>query len=159
MLAVSLLDVPIPPRAVRRLLEDEALIATMDRLLNEVPTDADLWEVERGVLEAADQAWAELVKLQDVGPVRAGKLLARKRPRVVPIWDDVVATVVGETHGDWWSVLKCCLQHELDLRTRIDELRPAASVSVIRTLDVIIWMTRSRSDNAAIARAEAGLRR
>ena len=91
MLAVFL-DVPIPPRAVRRLLADEALIATMDRLLKKVPTDADLWEVERGVLEAADQAWAELVKLRDVGPVRAGKLLARKRPRVVPIWDDVVAS-------------------------------------------------------------------
>lgn len=158
LLAVSLLDVPFPPTAVRRLLGDDTLITAMNRLLKKVPTNADLWDVERAVLEAADQAWAELVKLPGVGPVRAGKLLARKRPRVVPIWDDVVAAAVGEMRGDWWSVLKRCLQQELDLRTRIDALRPAASVSVIRTLDVLIWMTRGSSDNATAARAEAGMR-
>lgn len=159
LLAVSLLDVPFPPKAVRRLLGDEALIATLSRLLGEVPADVDLWDIERAALEAADMAWDQLVRLKGVGPVRAGKLLARKRPRVIPIWDDVVEATVGETHGDWWSVLGRCLREELGLRARVEELRPDTSVSTIRTLDVLIWMTRGRSDNAKAARAEVGMRR
>ncbi len=38
---------------------------------------------------------SELQALPDVGPVTASKLFSRKRPKLRPIYDDVVAAVTG----------------------------------------------------------------
>ena len=36
-----------------------------------------------------------------LGAVAAGKLLARKRPRLIPVWDHVVRCALGHPNGAW----------------------------------------------------------
>ena len=49
----------------------------------------------------ADQAWRLLKAQDDVGWVTAGKLLARKRPRLIPVWDNVVRCALGRPANAW----------------------------------------------------------
>jgi hypothetical protein len=53
----------------------------------------------------ADQAWHLLDARDGVGWVIAGKLLARKRPHLIPVWDHVVRCAMGYPENAWlWLV-------------------------------------------------------
>lgn len=52
--------------------------------------------------EAADRAWHLLEDQDDMGWVTAGKLLARKRPRLVPVYDRVVRCAFGTRGLSFW---------------------------------------------------------
>src|SRR5687768_6439219 len=86
------------------------------------------------VAESLDDAWAgwtlmrALDDLDDVGPTIASKLLARKRPRLRPIWDPVVADVTG-TRKQLWEPLRATLRHDdLALHRRLLRLRERAGL-------------------------------
>jgi len=86
--------------------------------------------------------------------VTAGKLLARKRPRLIPIYDSVVKQAMGEPES-WWRPLRAVLRDAPDVVDRVEDLRPeAVDVSTLRLLDVAIWMACSQSKNAKKARSE-----
>lgn len=155
LLAVSLLDVSYAPAAVRQILGHSD---RWSRLLAAVPPEAVLWEMDEEVYGAADSLWRALVKLPGVGPTKAGKLLARKRPSLVPIFDDVIATFLPPgDRGFWWGVQEALLDS-----TRRDELNALAedmapTPTTIRVLDVAVWMRCSNSTNARQARQEVGV--
>lgn len=155
LLAVSLLDVSYGPAAVRQILEHSY---RWSPLLEAVPPEAVLWEMDEEVYGAADQLWKALVALAGVGPTKAGKLLARKRPSLVPIFDDVIATFLPPgDRGFWWG-----LQGALLDSTRRDRLNALAenitpSPATIRILDVAVWMRCSNSNNARRVRQDAGV--
>jgi hypothetical protein len=60
--------------------------------------------------------------------------------------------------GRTWDVLRCLLQ-DLAARAEVEALRPAtaAEVSLLRVLDVAIWVSYSKSATAQWVRAEAGM--
>lgn len=155
LLAVSLLDITWRPEAVRHLLGGQA--GNISGLLAGVGDDLDLWEAPDAVLAAVGQLWAALVKLPGVGTATASKLLARKRPRLCPVSDKVVIQAVG-VPGWTWETLRTMLQDEC-ARKEIEELRPpaAAEVSLLRILDVAIWIRYSRSRAASRVRRDTGL--
>lgn len=152
LLAVTFLDVRVRPLAVRRILGQDA--AKLETLLTDLPMDAPLWEADARDLAAMRAAWDHLCSYRGIGGVMAGKLLARKRPKLVPVVDSVIVAALDAPRGDTWATLASALRDE-DRRRRIETLRPSTSpeaVSTLRLLDVALWMLGSQSRNAKRAR-------
>jgi hypothetical protein len=156
LLAVTLLDVRWTPLVVRRLLNDQA--AKVTKLLRMVDDKTEIWAPEGGQqLEAVEPLWDLLYKLPGVRDTRASKLLARKRPRLIPITDSIVVSAVG-TPGQTWLTLQRCFQ-DARFRQGVESLRPEDTerVSLLRIFDVAIWMLFSQSKAAAKVRRETGV--
>lgn len=157
LLAVSLLDVRITAPAVRWF-QDPVHREHVSRQLESIDPEVTLWEASEDLLERAEGLWETLV-LRDgppgIGPVTAGKLLARKRPRLIPIWDEVVDTYLRPPQGAFWRSLAESLR-DSELRASIDSLRPGAGervdVGTLRLLDVAVWMRFSGSKAAHAVR-------
>jgi hypothetical protein len=148
LVAVSMLGVEIHPQAAIAILETQA--TELNGLLAEIPNHVDLWDVPEAVVtdnSPADRLWHSLVAIHGIGPVIAGKLLARKRPRLIPVYDSVVSAAVGESE-QLWLTLRTALQDN-GLRTRLAALRAESKVgtdiSLLRILDVAIWMSEGTS--------------
>jgi Family of unknown function (DUF6308) len=100
-----MLGIVFDAEAAVAILDDRA--KELNGLLAKVPNRVSLWEVDRAVVDDgsdADQLWHRLITIGKVGPVAAGKLLARKRPHLIPIYDDFVAKAMaaGEQRCGWW---------------------------------------------------------
>jgi hypothetical protein len=127
---------------------DSALVS---ELLREIPVDVDIVEVDQEMLcgeSPANRLWDVLRQERDgVGPTRASKLLAAKRPRLLPIWDTFVEQATGMgTLGSWWKVQYVLNDDQRLVWDWLRELRPLASnvpdsVSELRILDVLLWMS------------------
>ncbi len=74
----------------------------------------------------------------------AGKLSARKRPRLIPVWDRVVWCALGRPAGAWVWLDELLRKKDGPVARELDKLRREAglpaNISLLRTLDVIIWM-------------------
>lgn len=78
-----------------------------------------------------------------MGPTRASKLLARKRPRLFPIRDGIVGQVL-KLRRDFWEPLRTVLlADERALDKRLRRLHAEAGlppeVARLRVLDVLAW--------------------
>lgn len=157
----------------------EALIITRDKsseietLLAELPPGALIEEDESaGLLSPDGPAWALWDLLRDVkdrtkdarfGAVAAGKILARKRPGLIPIEDSRIAEVFRRPSPDrdknWWDDVRSA---SLDPRhaaggttlwrnlERIKDQEHLSRLPILRVLDVIGWMhARSGPDAGA----------
>src|ERR1022692_1549737 len=155
LLAVSLLDIAWRPDAVRQLLGTEA--QKVSRLLAAISSDTDLWEATDEELAAVDPLWDALLRMPGVGTATASKLLARKRPRLCPVSDKVVIQAAG-VPGWNWEALRCLLQ-DPDARWEVGRLPPPSGTgaSLLRILDVAIWIRHSHSRAASHVRRDAGI--
>jgi hypothetical protein len=156
LLAVSLLDIAWRPEAVRQLLGSEA--ERVSAMLAAISSDLDLWEASDADLAAVDLLWDALLDMPCVGTATAAKLLARKRPRLCPVTDRVVIRAVG-LPGLTWETLRCLLR-DPDARAEVEALRPpeAADASLLRILDVAIWVAHSQARAAQRARMAGAAR-
>lgn len=146
-LAVSMLSVNVPAEAALRLLGRDA--AVVSRLLAQIPAGVDIVDVESEVLNAdspAGQLWDVLRRGRDgLGPTTASKLLAAKRPRLLPIWDSFVEQATGLDTIDYWRKFQYVLTDERrlvwDWLSELRSLTPnlPKSVSELRILDVLLW--------------------
>lgn len=149
LVAVQLLSVRVPGKVALELLEG-LLGKEVAAELAEIPTHvalgtpAALSQIEDG--GHADRAWHMLDHVDDVGYVTAGKLLARKRPRLVPVYDGVVKCAYGRPKHPW----QWLHEHFKDgtLPDKLVAVRDQAGVpnaiSPLRVLDVIVWMRHHR---------------
>ena len=157
LLATTLLAMRYTPRAVRTLLGDQA--EHLNGLLATIPAKVDLWAATDADLAPAYHLYRALRSggpLWGVGPTTASKLMARKRPRLIPVVDRVVRQAL-QFENDSWPELRDALRGS-DLPDRIEALRPAdVEVSTLRLLDAAVWMRHSRGAAARTARAEVGL--
>jgi len=146
LLAVACLDVTVPTPVALDLVEGQ-LGREIAVHLRDIPVKVDLGEVGAKELVApdspADKAWGLLEASDNVGWVIAGKILARKRPRLIPVWDNVVKCAFGRPPRPAWLWLDGRLQ-DSRLREELDQLHRAAElpemVSSLRVLDVVVWM-------------------
>lgn len=90
--AVSMLSVDVPAQAAIRLLERDS--STLSALLSRIPADLDIVDAEPEDLSsrsAAGELWNVLRGGKDgLGRTTTSKLIAVKRPRLIPIWDSRV---------------------------------------------------------------------
>lgn len=151
LVAITLLDVSCTPTAVRKLFGSHR--ARLTELFRTIPADQPLWEREPETAAAMLELRNVLRSEVRIGYVTTTKLMARKRPHLVPIFDSVVSSVLG----GWptWQVFQTLLEDE-DRRNRIEALRGAdsAEVSLLRLLDVALWMSGSASKSVGQARLD-----
>ncbi len=143
LVAVTLLSVDVDPLAAHALLK--ARTNEFTALLVAVGPDRDLADESEPLVD--DWPGWELQRalraLPGTGPTTASKLFARKRPRLRPIWDSVVADVTAG-QNTFWEPLRCALRADnQQLHRRLLHLRDAsglpAEVSALRVFDVIAW--------------------
>lgn len=146
VLACSLLSTPIQPRAALELLDAQR--RRFEVLLERVGADMDFVDIGSTDAEPFREVrtlYLALLQLPDVGETRATKLLARKRPRLVPIVDSVIKRVIFGGAGTHWKPLHTALTaQERRLWRRLLELRQASglseAISPLRILDALAWM-------------------
>lgn len=157
LVAVTLLDVALPPPSVRSLLETDA--DKFNDLLAAVPGNVDLWDVSDEDLANSEALYWALRKLPKVGRTRASKLMARKRPRLIPVVDSVIIAAL-KLGDDSWVALRACLGDPA-VRNSVEASRPdnapAEFISTLRLLDAAVWMRRSQSRHAKNARRNVGI--
>ncbi len=85
------------------------------------------------------------------GPVVAGKLLARKRPHLIPIYDIRIKQLFErpKTDHSFWAALAAALQADngafYDQLARLrDKAGIGEDIGVLRVFDVIAWMHQGR---------------
>jgi hypothetical protein len=143
LLAASLVGAPPSARAVRHLL-DPAGSRRLTAGLRAIPAGVDLWSARPGHLERAAQLWELLQEADGLGPVRATKLLARKRPRLVPLVEPAGAVLLELPPGSVWATLRGVLD-DAGRRGRIEAIRPPAAegLALLRLFDLAIWTASS----------------
>ncbi|MBO1756456.1 DUF6308 family protein [Allobranchiibius sp. CTAmp26] len=148
LVAVTLLAVEFPGQAAVSILDTHR--KRFNDLLRDVGDDRDLVD-EPSVEEAAFPAWPlwrALMSLPGMGPTTTSKLIARKRPRLVPVYDRVIRTHVFNDSGLQWLPLWTALRADSGaLHQRLVELRTVAvlphHISPLRVFDVLAWMDGS----------------
>jgi hypothetical protein len=146
IVAVSMLGVRIPGEPALAMVE--RLQSEVSALLTEIPIGVDLWDAVEDAVNAdsaANKLWALLEALPGIGWVTAGKLLARKRPQLIPVYDRVVHKALKRPDPDafFWTDLRRVLRNNPDVLMRLREIRDELSlfdISLLRILDVAIWM-------------------
>lgn len=145
IVAVGSLGVNVPPRAADWLLSEGR--PALGRHLLSIDPDASIrGDVDMSCKSAAWQLWDLVRGLDGVGPTTASKLLAAKRPRLVPIWDRYVVEALRPAPGQYWAGWHKSFAGAsgADLVATCEELRAEASVpervSDLRLMDIVIWM-------------------
>ncbi|MEU8076779.1 DUF6308 family protein [Catellatospora citrea] len=147
--AVEALNVQVP-FAVGKELIDGQLGREVSACLREIPTDVELGTRGAGELVAdgghADQAWLLLNDPSEktgIGWVIAGKLMARKRPRLIPVYDSVVRCQFGAPKQVWLKLHDQLAENDGELRAALAEVRATTGVddkmSILRVLDIVLW--------------------
>ncbi|WP_156253630.1 DUF6308 family protein [Pseudactinotalea terrae] len=167
LLALAMLSVSVGGFAAREILM-RPLADEISDLLRQIPHSATIENEEGRTLlterdGAASRLWTSVRKAgaaapqrmrraQSFGPVRTSKLLARKRPHLFPIYDSVIGREYGADGSlGYWAFL--CAQFgsaphpaldDRPLAERLRDLRRRAgldqNLSLLRVLDVVIWM-------------------
>ncbi|MFD4180517.1 DUF6308 family protein [Rhodococcus sp. NPDC058514] len=144
LVAITLLSVQVPAQGAFILLGDRS--AELNRLLAEVGPDRDLVD-ESEAMTPDSPVWrleTALREVHGIGRTIASKLIARKRPRLNPIYDDVVGRQLGTREAHLEPVRYALRHRDGELHHRLDDLRQRAglgeSVPALRVLDVLAWM-------------------
>ncbi|WP_327180591.1 DUF6308 family protein [Streptomyces sp. NBC_01334] len=146
LVAVQTLSVTVPAPVALDILEGP-LGVRLSGLLHAIPRDINMVDADADVVadgSPADQAWHLLRDQPDVGWVIAGKLLARKRPQLLPVYDRVVRCAVGRPPSFWLALHTALRDDDAALHRQLLELRQIAgvpeTVSALRVCDVAVWM-------------------
>lgn len=149
LVAVQTLSVNVAPETGVQLLEGHLGLA-VTRHLRDIPTTVSLLDPEAGVHLAdgapADKCWRLLVSdaAPGIGATTASKLLARKRPHLIPVYDDVLRCALGHP-TNFWASLHHAFVGNPDILNALECLRAHAPqhVSAIRAVDVVVWMAHA----------------
>lgn len=152
--SVETLAVRVPACAGIAILGEES--SAFNGVLEQIPTVAigslseSGFEKHLGLESKAIELWDLLRRNRPgdsrwgIGPTTTSKLMARKRPHLIPIEDSVVNRVIGLGRGDSWRLWWEAFQAEGDyLEERATKLRAEIGrpeLSTLRVFDVMLWM-------------------
>jgi len=115
-------------------------------LLRRIPV-AELHNVTYDVIDRSSDAWQLWTLLCAAGgehrPVTACKLLARKRPTLLPVYDAVVKEQLNNSRNIWqcyWRWFNEDPSRVTDAESLRVEVEGIGDVSLLRCLDVALWM-------------------
>lgn len=154
LLAVSMLSVNVPAYASIGILED--LGDQIEELLRMIPVSSRIEELKPADLDSvfgpiapATKLWNLLRQKEDswgVGPTTASKIMARKRPHLIPIYDSVIADLVGMPNSaEQWTLWFAAFHGEngKSFTQKLQNIRKASGqehLSLLRVLDIVLWM-------------------
>ena len=142
----------ISTRTARALEDNRGEVAA---LLQAIPSqlalsdlDNDAFNRHLGLQSAASRLYVFL-RSDEIGlpRVATSKLLARKRPNLLPVFDSVTGKAAGTRSSEgWWQLWWEALHENPGLVDHLCQIRSAAGanaahLSVLRTADIAIWMT------------------
>lgn len=154
LIAVSMLSVHVPGEAALGITGEFA--GEIEELLAQVPTELRLEDLTEDEFvtylddgSPAGRIWALLRQRGNrwgVGQTTTSKILARKRPHLVPIYDSVIAGLVGMRDSRsqwrcWWEAFQG--DEGRKLIERLAVIRAASGqthLSLLRVLDIVLWM-------------------
>ncbi|WP_139346535.1 DUF6308 family protein [Sinomonas mesophila] len=156
LIACSLLSSPIGGGAAVSLLQGRR--REFEVLLEQIGPDRDfitLDTTEGSEFAPVRALYTALCSLPRIGQTHATKLLARKRPRLVPIIDQVILEAVFNGAPRQWQLLHEEFRAEDNaLWNRLIRLREAAGlgveVPIMRVFDVLAWMDGSGNSERAL---------
>ena len=157
LVAVSTLSVNIPGSAAIEILETKA--RKLNALLAQIPNDVALHEADRSLISEESPAWKlweQIGSIRGMGPVLTDKLLARKRPHLLPVYDSVVKAAIQRNRNRYWlpiwNELRAGDGALVGHLQRIRSLSGLAAqdASLLRVLDVAIWMRNRRESSAPL---------
>lgn len=155
LIAVSFLSVDVPGEAAFGILETQAEL--ISDLLAQIPADLDMADVRTdefdklfGEASPALQLW-HVLRGRDtgrwgMGATRTSKLMARKRPLLVPVYDSVVGHLMSLDLGSagQWERWHTALTDGTGLPQRLREIRRVSRISDpisdLRVMDIVLWM-------------------
>ncbi len=139
LLALQMLDARIAPPQIPWLLED----AEVSRLLARIPVEARIWDDALPISTEPWELWDVLHDRHGLGETTTSKLLARKRPHLIPVVDDVILGALRPTQPSsaWlWQGLRERLRDHV-LRDHLSDIAIEADgpgLPLLRVLDVVI---------------------
>jgi hypothetical protein len=149
IITVSMLSVNVPARASLWLLEEGS--TRVAELLSAIPTGLAIWEDDAQISEGspADTLWREVQACAPgMGPTLTSKLLAAKRPHLLPVLDSVVQKTLftgSDVIHDYWELWREELRGPDGevLRQAVEEVRSEADydgqTSILRIIDIVVW--------------------
>jgi hypothetical protein len=155
LIAVSFLSVDVPGEAAFGILESQAVL--ISDLLAQIPADLDMADVQAdefdkvlGEASPALQLW-HVLRGRDTGRrgmcvTRTSKLMARKRPLLVPVYDSAVGHLMSLDLGSvgQWKRWHTALSDGTGLPQRLQEVRRISRItdpiSDLRVMDIVLWM-------------------
>lgn len=169
LLAVSMLSVRIEGYHALEVLCYQA--GQLNDLLGQIPRDIALHD-PRAAAHIAEggpawRLWEAICDIEPrpqsnrIGPVAAGKLLSRKRPHLLPVYDSRIKKVLSRdrTDNQWWHHLHDQLINDPDLIPELKAVREGADaghMSLIRVFDVMCWMFSWEGEHGPCAQEMAG---
>lgn len=154
--AVSLLSLDMSPEAAiglgwHRNTEVQRLLAAIPTSRDFTTLNRDEFETHFGSGSPAQQLWDVLRGRQGytwgIGPTTASRVMARKRPKFIPLFDSYVGPMMGLAKGsskDQWIVWHEAFQEDRALAGRLDAIRAAAGApshaSRLRIMDIVLWL-------------------
>lgn len=154
VLSLPLLSARVSGHAVRDLLSDPLYGQVRDLLIHIPPSATITKPAGRALLGPggpADHLWQTIRgagrdggSRSVFGSVKVSKLMARKRPHLVPIFDKLVRDQFGARSGaNQWADL-CTLFQDGDFVVHLERLRRDAGIgediSLLRVMDIAVWM-------------------
>jgi hypothetical protein len=149
IVAVACLSIHVPARTAVGVLgkQRDKISDHLDGIPNGVALeDIPFEEHDRyfGCDSSAHLLWWLLRRHHGVGATTASKIMARKRPALIPIYDSVVGKATGFPNADGtWRAWHHAFATDRAFTSRLRSLREAAGldrVSLLRILDVTLWM-------------------
>lgn len=168
LIAVSFLSVRISGEAAIGFLDTHK--DKISSLLKEIPSDHNFAHVSPanfpqvlGEDSAALQLW-HVLRGRDtgrwgVGRTKASKIMARKRPHLIPIYDSVVAPLMGLKKSDnQWLTWHGAFTEDPGLQQRLRKIREISGVeeliSDLRLMDILLWMYGKQSPMSSASSQE-----
>lgn len=155
LIAVSFLALDVPGEAAFGILETHAPL--ISDLLAQIPADLDMAEMHANDFDKllgddspALQLW-HVLRGRDtgrwgMGETRTSKLIARKRPKLIPIYDSIVGPLMELETGslDQWKRWHTALTDDTGLPQGLQEIRRVSGISDpisdLRVMDIVLWM-------------------
>lgn len=148
LVAVSMLGVTIPAPVEIWLLSDEGREQVAE-LLSPVPVDAEFRVDGRLLDDGGDlyrlwkllgqASWPNPNPANDMGTTKISKLIAAKRPHLVPIYDSAIRDLLGPV-GNYWDAYRHALDDEGMVKFSIAVAEAPAEIPFLRKLDSLLWM-------------------
>lgn len=136
----------------------QAMLPALNAGLSKVPTDVTLEKADDGVIESVAALFGALDQKPAppyVKMVTLAKVLSRKRPGLIPVWDTAVGYAYSECRGapvpwekgrswagyaaEWLRAMKKDLLRHHDTWSRLAEIAPDVPITPLRALDIVAW--------------------